>query len=200
MPSAWRPYPEATAAPSPNPTDQLRFSTTLTLAAVPTAVGAARRYVRHELTSANLAALVDDAELVASELVTNAIIATGVMATEPKWPELEGLAVVRIRLGFSTSSVFIEVWDHDSELPVQQQSGEYAEGGRGLAIVASLCTRWNAQPAQDGGKAVWGELPKPVTQELPRRVPKRRHEPTGLRGTGPSNRVVDAARGGDTHA
>ena len=88
----------------------LQGYSTQALAAVPTAVGAARRYVRSELTKAKLAALVDDAELVASELVTNAITATGLMAPAPTWPELEGLAVIRIRLGFSSTIVLVEVW------------------------------------------------------------------------------------------
>jgi hypothetical protein len=101
MPAVWRPPADSAAPPPFRTTDQLRFSTTLTLAAVPTAVGAARRYVRNELTKAKLAALVDDAELVASELVTNAVTATGLMAPDPTRPELEGLAVIRIRLGFS---------------------------------------------------------------------------------------------------
>lgn len=191
MPSVWRPYPDATTAPSTASIDQVHFSATLTLAAVPTAVGAARHYVRSELTNAKLAVLIDDAELVTSELVTNAVVATGVMAVEPKWPELEGLAVIRIRLGLSATSVFVEVWDRDAELPIPQQASEYAEGGRGLVIVNALCTRWNARQVSSGGKVVWGELPIPTPQKLPRRQPKQCSN-SGLRGTtGPSPRTVD---------
>jgi anti-sigma regulatory factor (Ser/Thr protein kinase) len=200
MPAVWRPPADTTAPPSPKPTDQLRFSPTQTLAAVPTAVGAARRYVRSELTKAKLAALVDDAELVASELVTNAVTATGLMAPDPTWPELEGLAVIRIRLGFGTTNLLVEVWDHDAELPIQQQAAEYAEGGRGLVIVNALCTRWSARQVPTGGKVVWGELPLPVPTELPRRVPNRRPEP-GLRGAnGPSPAGHGSTRGGEGYA
>jgi hypothetical protein len=111
------------------------------------------------------------------------------MTTEPTWPQLEGLAVIRIRLGFSATSVIIEVWDRDSELPLQQQAAEYAEAGRGLVIVSALCSRWSARQISSGGKVVWGELPAP--QELPRRQPKQRSE-SGVRGTGgPSLRAVD---------
>jgi anti-sigma regulatory factor (Ser/Thr protein kinase) len=168
MPAVWRPPADPTASTKPAPTHQMRFRPTQTLAAVPTAVGAARRYVRSELTKAKLAALVDDAELVASELVTNAITATGLMAPDSTWPELEGLPVIRIRLGFSSTSVLVEVWDHDAELPVQQQAAEYAEGGRGLLIVNQLCTRWSARQVANGGKVVWGELPMPAHTGLPR--------------------------------
>jgi anti-sigma regulatory factor (Ser/Thr protein kinase) len=204
MPAVWRPPADSVTPPQSQTTDQLRFSATLTLAAVPTAVGAARRYARNELTKAKLAALIDDAELIISELVTNAVIATGVMAAEPKWPELEGLAVIRIRLGFGPSSIFIEVWDHDPELPIPQQASEYAEGGRGLLIVNTLCTRWSARTVADGGKVVWGELPVPVPvpvpEELPRRMPKRRPAP-GPRGTsGPLSVGYRSAGGGEGYA
>jgi anti-sigma regulatory factor (Ser/Thr protein kinase) len=190
MTSVWRPYPDATVEPPPAPAEQLRFSVTLTLAAVPTAVGAARRYVRSELASAGLAALIEDAELVASELVTNAIKATGVMATEPTWVELEGLAVIRIRLCFAKSSVFIEVWDHDATQPKPKVATADDVSGRGLLIVTSLCVRWNVRRVPAGGKVVWAELTKPVPQKLPRREPNRRLAPNS-RGIGPSYRAAD---------
>lgn len=190
MPAVWRPSPDATVTPPRIPTEPLRFTKTLTLAAVPTAVSAARRYVRDELTRVGLSALIEDAELVASELVTNAMLATGVVATDPAWAELEGLAVIRIRLVFTQSGVIVEVWDRDTSLPVQQQSGDDAEGGRGLIIVNALCTRWDSRRVDDG-KVVWGELPRPAPKELPRRMPKRPVS-SGQRGpNGSSPRTAD---------
>lgn len=198
MPAVWRPSADMAAAPPPKTANRPRFSATLTLAAVPTAVSAARRYVRSELAMVKLARLIDDAELVISELVTNAVNATGLMAPDPKWPELEGLALIRIRLGFGPSSVVVEVWDHDAELPVQQESSEFAEGGRGLFIVNTLCTRWSARAVPSGGKVVWAELPVP--EELPRRMPKRRPAP-GPRGTNsPLSVGSPQAGGGEEHA
>lgn len=190
MPSAWRPYPDATTASSTASSEQVRFSAALTLAAMPTAVGAARRYIRNELTNAKLAVLIDDAELVVSELVTNAVIATGVTASEPTWPQLEGLAVIRIRLGFSATSVFVEVWDREAVLPAQRQPGEDEEDGRGLLIVSVLCGTWGVR-AGAAGKVVWAELPMPVPTELPRRLPKQQSN-SGVRGTnGSSYRAAD---------
>lgn len=151
------------------------------LAAIPTAVGAARRYVRNELMRRGYVALVGDAELVSSELVTNAVLATGLAIPDPTWPELDGVTVIRIRLGFSATFVLIEVWDSQATLPTQQEPGTEAEGGRGLFIVAAMCTRWDVRPVA-GGKVVWAELPLPAPEELPRRMPKRRTSP-GPRGT-----------------
>lgn len=180
MPAAWRPAPKTTEAREQTEATPAQFSRPLTLAAVPTAVSAARRYVRSELRNRGLHVLVDDAELVASELVTNAVTATGYMAPAPTWPELAGLAVIRVRLGFTAMSVIVEVWDCQASRPAQQEPGADAEGGRGLLIVANLCSSWDVREV-DGGKVVWGELPMPVPEELPRRMPKRRSAP-GPRG------------------
>jgi len=173
MAAARQSPPGASTATSSTTTEKTRFTSSLTLAAVPTAVSAARRYVRDELRRAGLAVLTDDAELVASELVTNAVRATGLVQADPTWPALEGVAVIRIRLGFNVASIFIEVWDRDRTFPALQQASDYEENGRGLLIVTSLCTRWNAQRARDGGKVVWAELPMPAPIKLPRRVPGR---------------------------
>lgn len=193
MSALWRPAPDTTAPPSTDPARRLHPTRTLTLAAVPTAVSAARRYVRHELTRVGMAVLIDDAELVTSELVTNAITATGVMAPDPTWTDLDGLAVIRIRLVFSPSSVVIEVWDSEASQPVQRQLTDDEVSGRGLFIVAALCTKWDSRGVPSGGKVVWGELARPVPTELPRRSPNR--PPTGVVASSSSSpRVVDRPR------
>jgi hypothetical protein len=138
--------------------------------------------VRNELRIRALQALIGDAELVVSELATNAVAATGLMDASPTWPELDGLAVIRVRLGFTAMCVLVEVWDCQAVLPAPQQPGTDAEGGRGLLIVAALCSRWDVREAH-GGKVVWGEVPLPVPEELPRRMAQRRRAP-GPRGTG----------------
>jgi hypothetical protein len=79
MPAVRQPRQDTGSTPGTRSASQTRFTENLTLAAVPSAAGAARRYVRSELTRAKLAILIDNAELVASELVTNAIIATGLI-------------------------------------------------------------------------------------------------------------------------
>lgn len=87
------------------------------------------------------------AELVVSELVTNAVRHARTALTVTL--TLEG-AVLRI-----------EVFDRDTRLPVAVAADEEATGGRGLVIVAAIADNWGAQTAEvDGisGKIVWAEI------------------------------------------
>ena len=71
--------------------------TGLTLAAVPTAARCSRMFVSSCLRQWGLPSLAADGELVASELVTNAVAATGVTEAEPRWSQLAGLATLHLR-------------------------------------------------------------------------------------------------------
>jgi anti-sigma regulatory factor (Ser/Thr protein kinase) len=115
----------------------------LTLAAVPTAVRFARLFVRQRLSLWGLNRLIGDAELVLSELVTNAINATGTTNPRPRWSELHNQALITIRLVVTADSLVIEVCDRDARPPVLKQPEEADEAGRGLLIVGALCRRWN---------------------------------------------------------
>jgi len=88
--------------------------------------------------------LVDTAELLTSEIVTNAIIhaASG--------PEL----VVRI----SGGRVRVEVQDISPAVPVRQFAGPLSPSGRGMAIVDELARDWGVEHVPQG-KRVWFELP-----------------------------------------
>src|SRR5579859_3574699 len=148
----------------------------LTLAAVPTAVRLARLFVRQRLSLWGLNRLINDAELVLSELVTNATIATGTTNPRPRWSELHNLAVITIRLVITADSLLIEVCDRDPSPPVLKQPEQADEAGRGLLIVDALCRRWDYFFPESGGKAVWGELAIPAHDLLPSGLP-RRHDP-----------------------
>jgi anti-sigma regulatory factor (Ser/Thr protein kinase) len=96
------------------------------------------------------------AELVVSELVTNAIQATAGRQLP---------APVRLRLSSDGSRALVEVWDADSRPPqprpmeVDGVPDLVAESGRGLLLVATLSKRWGWYPErQYGGKVVWAEL------------------------------------------
>lgn len=130
----------------------------LALAAVPTAVGYARLFARQRLSQWGLNQLIENAELVTSELVTNAVNSTGAMNPRPRWSELHNLALIQIRLVVTHDSLIVEVWDRDPSPPVPKQPEQADEGGRGLHIVDALCRRWNYFFPDSGGKAVWGEL------------------------------------------
>jgi hypothetical protein len=117
-------------------------------------VRAARR-----LTSTTLQghqqALAADAELVVTELVTNAV--------------LHGAAPITLRLRRRRNRVLIEVEDSALIAPVRGWRGE-GMTGRGLEVVDSLTYAWGVRPSQRG-KLVWAELGRPRRRALARRTP-----------------------------
>jgi anti-sigma regulatory factor (Ser/Thr protein kinase) len=145
----------------------------LTLAAVPTAVGLARSFARSRLTQWGLNRLVSDAELVASELVTNAVNATATTNPRPRSSELHNLALITVRLVVTADSLVIEVWDRDPSPPVSKDAAAADDAGRGLLIVGALCRRWGYFFPESGGKAVLGELAISASDLVPSGLPKR---------------------------
>ena len=154
--------------------DRAQGVTCLTLAAAPAAVSCSRQLVRLTLNRWGLAALIEDAELVISELVTNSVRATGLTDTKPRWADLGGLATIEVRLLLYPAGVIVEVWDRDPAAPVRHDAAPDEEGGRGLAIVAALCKQWHYRSSSRGGKVVSAELTVPPgmlsAAGLPRRV------------------------------
>jgi anti-sigma regulatory factor (Ser/Thr protein kinase) len=116
----------------------------------PRAVTISRRTLRLILTMHGLIHLVDTAELLAAELVSNAVRHT------------KGPAALRIT--WSTGVLAIGAWDTDPEPP--EPPGplnlcEEAEEGRGLALVRACADLWGWQPLSrhgNRGKLVWCEL------------------------------------------
>jgi anti-sigma regulatory factor (Ser/Thr protein kinase) len=122
----------------------------LSLAALPTAPGCARGHARSVAYEWGLADLADTAELVASELVTNAIQASARLKTL-------GTPVVRLRVTSDGQSLTIHVWDANPAMPVRQQAGPADDGGRGLMIIDALSAAWGSRP-DPPGKSVWATL------------------------------------------
>jgi anti-sigma regulatory factor (Ser/Thr protein kinase) len=127
------------------------FRTHLELAAFPSAVSCARAHVRSVAREWGLTELADTAELLASELATNAIRASERLRTRS---DLESVPVVRIWLASDQTSIAIHVWDGDDEMPLRKDVGPDDESGRGLVLVESLAQDWGAYREQNG-KAVW---------------------------------------------
>ncbi len=144
----------------------------LNLAAVLTAVTCARAFTKHTLCQCGLTALTDDAELVVSELVTNAVAATGVTEPDPTWPDLAGVPLIEVRLRRFGWNLLVEVWDQNLTPPIPKEPELDDEHGRGLFIVEALCQRWDCFYPRHGGKLVWAELA--IT--LPKRAPSAGHE------------------------
>jgi serine/threonine-protein kinase RsbW len=125
----------------------------LDLAPLPTAVPCARLHARCVLREWGLPDIAGDAELVISELVTNAIRAaagiTGPAGTPP----------VRLRLTARPHGVRIEVWDASSDMPQPGPAEPHdGPGGRGLIIVAALAARHGAYATDGGGKCVFAVI------------------------------------------
>lgn len=135
--------PSATTVPWP-------LQTRLELGAFPSAVPCARGHVRTVALEWGLSDLADTAELLASELVTNAVRASGRL----KPADRAAIPVVRIWLTSDRISMVIHVWDASGKLPTRKDTGLDEEGGRGLMLVDTLSKEWGTyQKAQ--GKVVW---------------------------------------------
>lgn len=106
--------------------------------------------VREAITQADgLEAVVDDATLVASELVTNAVIHSGCAPSD----------VIEVRVSQNSRRLVISVRDPGiSGGRAEMVEGSPAGyGGYGLQVVDAVALRWGAE--RGGGYRVWAELP-----------------------------------------
>jgi anti-sigma regulatory factor (Ser/Thr protein kinase) len=137
------------------------LSSALVLGALPSAVGCARLHSRNLMHEWGLPATAEAVELVVSELVTNAVLATTGADGRPRYADdLAGLPEVHVRLSSDRARVIVEVWDTSTEAPARKRQAELDEpGGRGLMLVEALSERWGwgAVPGW-AGKVVWAEL------------------------------------------
>lgn len=126
------------------------LQTHLALAALASAVPCARGHVRSVAHEWGLADLSDTAELLASELVTNAIQASGRLRST-------GTPVVRVWVTSDGESLVIRVWDASDAMPARQEAGPGDDSGRGLMIIDALSADWGSYPEADG-KVVWAQI------------------------------------------
>ena len=85
-----------------------------------------------------------DVQVLASELVTNAV--------------LHAAGDIELRLKLSDNHLRIEVTDPVNDcLPVLHPRPPRAEGGYGLHIVNAIAQTWGCDPL-DGHKTVWAEI------------------------------------------
>jgi anti-sigma regulatory factor (Ser/Thr protein kinase) len=109
--------------------------------------------------------LSDDVELVASELVTNAVREVGPDTVPSDYAALHDAhpLVIELQLRLTAYRVLCEVWDPSPGRPVRVQAGLLDEGGRGIALVSALATGCSCYPSPTGhGKVVlaWWDLPR----------------------------------------
>jgi len=95
--------------------------------------------------------LADSAQLVATELLTNALLHGGGRAT--------------LRVTATEAGVRIAVHDFERRSPIVAVASDTSMTGRGLRLVAALSARWGVT-AQQEGKEVWAELAPGATGSL----------------------------------
>jgi anti-sigma regulatory factor (Ser/Thr protein kinase) len=118
--------------------------------------GVARSFVGQCLRHWGYESIIPDAELLTSEVVTNAVVHAG----GPVVVEVDDLA----------DSVVVVVEDSAATLPLQRSPGPLDDGGRGLQILGALASGWGVSEIPDHGKFVWFRLmtPWPGMQADPR--------------------------------
>ncbi|MFF8837472.1 SpoIIE family protein phosphatase [Streptomyces sp. NPDC015130] len=119
---------------------------TWTFAADPSVVAEARARVLSQLSRWDLDELAFTTELVASELVTNAIRYAG------------GPVVLRL---IRAETLICEVSDGSGTQPRMRRAHATEEGGRGLFLIAQLTDRWGSRYTRTG-KTIWTEQSLPT--------------------------------------
>jgi hypothetical protein len=116
----------------------------------------ARRRLAKVLPEWSLPQFETVAALIATELVTNAMLATRgtqwAMAPPP----------IRLWLRGGPCVLAILAWDATAAAPVPRDAGDDDEGGRGLAIIDALSAQWGFYyPAKFDGKVTWAIIDTP---------------------------------------
>jgi len=138
-----RPHP-------PHPAPDRLSRAVLDLGALPTASGRARAWTRRILWEWQLTGLLDSAELVVSELTTNAMLASRPLDRP----------CIRLTLTLDRGELGIFVRDYCPGTPRPTKAGDEDENGRGLLLVEAMSSRSGWYPPGDGapGKVVWAAL------------------------------------------
>lgn len=114
----------------------------------------ARRHTDDTLRSWGVDHLIGTADLLVSELVTNAVRFSG--ADSLAMHDTEQVSRIRLILRLLANQLIIEVADSDPRPPVLAGNvSNDAECGRGLMIVEALTREWNYYLPPEGGKVVY---------------------------------------------
>jgi hypothetical protein len=111
--------------------------------------------VRDCLVEHDLAFLVEDVRLVASEFVTSAVV----HARTP----------LRLRLQGSAEQVGLTVRHYSKRMPVAVSTSFMSNRGRGLALVGSYASDWGVTNGMWNAKSVWAVFD--LVQRAPRLLP-----------------------------
>jgi anti-sigma regulatory factor (Ser/Thr protein kinase) len=114
---------------------------------------AAREFATTTLRSWGLNELVDDAVVIVSELVTNAV-RHGV----PPYAAAAGDAPIKLSMVRQGLFVVFIVTDPSDQDPRMRPADDVCENGRGLHVIEALSRVWGWTPLPGTGKAVWAAL------------------------------------------
>ncbi|MFB6677513.1 SpoIIE family protein phosphatase [Streptomyces sp. NPDC057684] len=116
----------------------------------PEALREARHMIRAAVRAWGAGGRADEIELVADEMITNALMHT------------DGPAIVTLRvITASDRRLRVDVEDTSSALPRRREAGEDGVSGRGLLLVDRLADVWGVE-ARGSGKCVWCEFVVPA--------------------------------------
>lgn len=141
-------------------------------------VAAARQFVVERCTEWGRPSVADDAAIVVSELVSNALVHVR--------------SSCELTMGLRGDVLRLDVVDHAGGMPDLQAATAADEHGRGLLLVSMLCAAWGSEP-RDDGKIVWAEL-RAEASPLDLRPP-RREDRAGSAGTVHSGDRADPLAG-----
>lgn len=120
--------------------------------------------------------IIESAELVVSELVTNALGACGAERARPEYCyddiHLAAADEILLALRLLHDRLVIEVSDSSPYPPVPALADADSENGRGLMLVEALAKDWGFVFPVAGGKIVWAVMSAPCLAD---RWPGRHH-------------------------
>ncbi|MEU0374802.1 SpoIIE family protein phosphatase [Streptomyces sp. NPDC006283] len=115
----------------------------------PEALRSARHMVRAAVRAWGVSERADEIELVADEMITNALMHT------------DGGALVTVRvLSGTRRRLRVDVEDRSSALPRRRDAGASGVSGRGLVLIDRLSDNWGVE-SRGSGKCVWCEFLMP---------------------------------------
>lgn len=134
----------------------LPYGDSLQLPANEAAPREARRRLAAVLPEWSLPQFETVAALIATELITNCVLAT----CGAQWAAAP--PPIRLWLRAGPSVLVILAWDATVAAPVPRDAEDDDESGRGLAIIDALSAQWGFYyPAEFGGKVTWAIIDTP---------------------------------------
>ncbi|MFD5813769.1 PAS domain S-box protein [Streptomyces sp. NPDC127038] len=113
------------------------------LPAVPESVPEGRAFLSKALTAWDCVRSADDARLLLSEVLTNAV--------------QHAQGPISLHLCRTATDLTVEISDRSPHLPQPRTAAEDEESGRGLILVRALADNWGVRPT-DAGKTTWFTL------------------------------------------